>query len=846
MTHNLFRIALAAVLGGGVVVAGQGAGAPAGAQDPAAQQPPVTFRAEVNYVEVDARVIDAQGNFVTGLQQGDFQILEDGQPQKITVFSLVNIPVERAERPLFASKPIEPDVQTNTTINNGRLYLIVLDDLHTHPLRSAQVRASARQFVERYIGANDTAAVVYTSGRADAGQEFTGNPRLLAASIDKFIGRKVRSALLGRLEQEQLTRGLRQPGERIDDPDAAERGFQARNTLDALKNLSEFLGGVRGRRKALVFFSEGIDYDITDVFNNRDATTIIDSTREAIAAATRANVSIFGIDVRGLGAGSDDAIQIQSIPDDPTLGLNPSGLNDETRLGQDSLRVLANETGGFAAVNTNDIAGAFRRLVDENSSYYVLGYYPENDRRDGRFRRIDVRVNKPGLTVRARRGYVAPRGRAARVDLPAPTGASTELREAMNSPIPLSGLPLAATATVFKGPDGQGTAVISALVGGRDLPLTETGGTFKNELEIAFVAADQKGKLFTGDRNTIQLNFKPDTLARVRAGGFRVISSIDLPPGRYQLRVGAREANSRRSGSVLYDIEVPNFAKEPLSLSGIALSSMSSSMAPTARPKDPLAKLLPAPLTTYREFGQNDELAIFTEVYETPSKTPHKVEIALTLKAEGGQTAFQTREERDSTELGGSAGGYGFSARIPLGDIAPGLYVLRVEAQSRVGDRPTVARETIVRVLPAPRTPPPQGAAERPAPPSGPVAMTTINSDQMSGIDRPQQSVVRTDAEWQALWKQHAPGRPAPAVDFAKNMVVAVFLGSRSSGGFQVQITGVRTDGADLVVEWTERRPGRDQVDAAVMTAPAHIVAVPRRDGNVRFEKVPPPQGPAA
>jgi VWFA-related protein len=844
MKQSLFRVALAAMLSGAAVVAQQGAAPTPAAQNPTPQQPPITFRAEVNYVEVDARVVDAQGNFVSSLQQGDFQLLEDGRPQKITVFSLVNIPVERAERPLFASKPIEPDVQTNATINNGRLYLIVLDDLHTHPLRSAQVRAAARQFVERHLGANDTAAVVHTSGRSDAAQEFTGNPRLLVNAIDKFIGRKLRSSLLNRIDQEQLTRGVRQPGERIEDPEAAERGFQARNTLDALKNLSEYLGNVRGRRKALVFFSEGIDYDINDVFNNRDATALIESSRETIAAATRANVAIFGIDVRGLGAGSDDAIQIQSFPSDPTLGLNPSALNDEVRLGQDSLRVLADETGGFAAVNTNDIAGAFRRVVDESSSYYVLGYYPENDRRDGRFRNIDVRVNRPGLTVRARRGYVAPRGRAARTELPAPNGASTELREAMNSPIPLGGLPLATTAAVFKGPDGKGTAVISALIAGRDLPLNEIDGTFRNELEIAFVAADEKGKLFTGDRNTVQLNFKPDTLPRVRAGGFRVISSIDLPPGRYQLRVGAREANARRAGSVLSDIEVPNFAREALSMSGLALSSASSALAPTARPKDPLAKLLPGPLTTYREFPQNDEVAVFAEVYEGPSRTPHKVEIALTLKAEGGQTAFQTREERDSSELGGGAGGYGFTARIPLAQIAPGLYVLRVEAQSRIGDRPMVAREVIVRVVPAvARSQPDAGTPMQEA---RPLAMTVIANDQMSAIDRARQVVVRSETEWQALWKQHAPGRAAPAVDFVKNMVLAVFLGTRTSGGFEAQITGARLDGGTLVVNWTERRPGRDQMAAQVMTSPAHIVSVPRHAGEVRFEQQRGPQGPDA
>ena len=109
---------------------------------------------------------------------------------------------------------------------------------------------------------------------------------------------------------------------------------------------------------------------------------------------------------------STTAIEIQSFPDDPTLGLDSTALHNEVRLGQDSLRVLSDETGGFAVVNTNDISGAFQRLVEENSSYYVLGYYPANERRDGRFRKIEVRVNKPGLTVRARRGYVAPRGRA--------------------------------------------------------------------------------------------------------------------------------------------------------------------------------------------------------------------------------------------------------------------------------------------------------------------------------------------------------------------------------------------------------------------------------------------------
>jgi VWFA-related protein len=846
MKNHLFGVALLAVSLGGVALVGQGGNPQPPATD--AQQPAVTFRAEVNYVEVDARVVDAQGNFVATLTQDDFQILEDGKPQQVSLFSLVNIPVERQGRPLFANRPIERDVSTNVSASNGRVYLIVLDDLHTTPLLATRTRNAARQFVERYMGSNDIAAVVHTSGRVEASQEFTGNPRLLLAAVDKFSGRKLRSALMGRLEMEQMTRGVRAAGERIDDPDAAERGFNARNTLDSLKAYTQVLENVRGRRKALVIFSEGIDYDITDPFNNRDATTIMGATQDAIAAATRANVAFYGIDVRGLGAGYDTGIEIQSFPDDPTLGLNNSALFNEVRLGQDSLRVLSDETGGFAVVNNNNIPAAFERLVEENSSYYVMGYYPANDRRDGRFRRIEVRVNQPGLTVRARRGYVAPRGRVQETKLAGPNDATQELREAMSSPVPVTGLSLATTASVFKGPDNQGAVVISTTIGGRDLALVEKNGTFNNDLEIAWMAVDARGKLFPGDRNTLSMTLKPDTLARLRAGGFRVITSVDLPPGRYQLRVAAREANTRRSGSVLYDVEVPDFAKERMTISGLALTSIASSAVPTARPKDPLAKLLPGPLSTRRDFAQNDEIALFAEVYESGGGPGHKVDISLTLKEEGGITAFQAREERDSAELAGSSGGYGFLARIPLRDVAPGLYVLRLEAQSRIGDRPVVARETLVTVLPAaPGAPVAPGtsaapsapsAPSAPGTPSGPVQMQTLNSDMMSGIDRPQQSVARTPDDWQALWQRHAPGRPAPAVDFTTHMVVAVFLGSRPSGGYQAEITGITTAGEVMVVQWAERRPGPGQVAAQVMTAPSHLVTVPRHAGEVRFEQV--------
>jgi VWFA-related protein len=658
---------------------------------PSGQAPP-TFRVEVNYVEVDATVTDAAGNQVSDLTAADFEVLEDGKPQKISAFSLVNIPVERADRPLFAAAPIELDVQSNERAN-GRVYLMVLDDLHIHPMRGARVKVAARRFIERHFGTNDMAAIVYTSGRADAGQEFTNNRRLLLAAIDRFTGRKMRSATLDRLDQYRSTQGMRQQGERVDDPNVAERGFHARNTLDSVRQLADYLAGVRGRRKAMLFISEGIDYNINDVFTNRDASTVMDSTRDAIGAATRANVSIYSIDPRGLTAMGDEGIEVDSFPDDPGTGITSTSMLDELRLSQDSLRTLSEETGGFAAVNRNDFDGAFERVVRDNSTYYVLGYYPINDRRDGRFRKIEVRVKRPGLQVRSRKGYQAPRGRAPETKAADAPNASAAMRDAMSSPLPISGIGMSVFAAAFKGTAPNATVAIAVEVAAGRFKYAEKDGSFANNLEVGFTAIDNKGKMHAGDRNTINLTLKPETFERVKARGFRVISQIDLPPGRYQLRIGAAESGGQ-AGSVLYDLEVPDFYKAPLVMSGVAITAASAGQTPTARSKDPLRDFLPGPPTAAREFQRADELALFAEVYENaPGAPAHKLDITTTVRADDGRIVMQNQEERASTELKGGRGGYGFATRIPLTDFTPGRYVIHIEARSRTAPDKGVGRD---------------------------------------------------------------------------------------------------------------------------------------------------------
>src|SRR6266446_6069323 len=169
-------------------------------QNPPAQPPPQapTFKVRVDYVEVDVVVTDRQGNLVRDLKKEDFQVLEDGKAQTINTFTMVDIPVERADRPLFAESPIEPDVKTNEKPFDGRVYVMVIDDLHTRFGRSIRVKAAAKQFIERRLGANDLMAVVHTAGGSDTGQEFTSNKRLLLAAVNKTSGRKLDSATAGK------------------------------------------------------------------------------------------------------------------------------------------------------------------------------------------------------------------------------------------------------------------------------------------------------------------------------------------------------------------------------------------------------------------------------------------------------------------------------------------------------------------------------------------------------------------------------------------------------------------------------------------------------------------------
>ncbi len=799
-----------------------------------------TFRTQIDYVEVSAIVTDDDGNLVRDLAKSDFEILENGKPQSVAVFTPVSIPFERPERTLIEGRPLKFDVASNDGVRDGRVYVIVLDDYHIGGLRTARVKLAAREFIDKHVAANDQVAVIHASGRSNASQEFTTNKDLMLASIDKLTGLKIRSSTLEKLDdyrnRVEYQNALRSSGgdesqarDRALDMLDPERAYHARSSMETLRNLSRLLETVNGSRKSVLFYSEGIDYNITDVMGSngsRYASDVLFAMRDAIGAATRSNVAYYTIDPRGLVGASDDEFDMQAPPQDVTLGLNPWNIRDEQRLAQISLQSLADETGGAWSVNSNDFTKIYDRVVRDSSTYYLLGYYPTDDRRNGTVRRIQVKVNRKDVKVFARKAYQAPKDKDEKKLTESAAGTSPEVRSALNSALPTPGLNISVSAAPFKGTNKTASVAVTVQVEGDRLAFKESGEIYTNALEISMMAMDLLGKVPDGDRANLDLKLRKQTRDLMTQTGIRSVATLDLPPGRYQLRVAARESNNGALGSVFTDLEVPDFSSEPLSMSGILLSSTGANLTPTPRMDEALKKLMPAPPTTTRGFATVESIFGYADVYDS-LQPAHSVDVTTTVTRVDGTKVFTTSEERKSSEFGGGkGGGYGVQFEIPLTEFAPGLYVLKVEAKPRL-NKPAVARELTFAVY----GPPTAGTS------ASATRLVPIAHGPLSNGSAARESVVRNPEEWGTLWASLPTKQAAPQVAFDQMMVVGVFVGNRPTSGYKVEIVGARKDGEALVIEWREVPPAAGSSVNATVTTPFAVAGLPRHDGPVRFEK---------
>jgi VWFA-related protein len=556
-------------------------------------------------------------------------------------------------------RDVAPDVTSNQ-YRERRLFVIVMDDA-TIPfdLRAVKnAKAIGREVVDQ-MGPSDLAAVVFTRDNRRP-QDFTADRARLLAAIERTTG------------------GNRAP---FDSP----ANFLKNSTffLSAIETLWEtarLLIDIPERRKVLVYISGGVPLDVEDAATPRLAVVpdarggmaplmaelevarhAVNRTMEVLTQAARANVNVYAFDVCGFRA----PLTIAKAESQARHCESPQGKNDTNLF---FLESIGRGTGGMAVVRTEDFRPAVMQMFRENSSYYLLGYEATSGKGSEQIRRLDVRVNREGLDVRARTRRFT--------ELP-----ETEKRGAPVSPatkalaglLPKGDIPLVAQLAPFAIPgqrDLAAVAVTMALRQPRDaFPPDATSADMNWDVR----AFDPEG------RPRGSLNQRAGV--RIRQGDtgihFELITRMDLKPGPYQFRLAVNDVNGSRSGSVYVDVDVPDFANAPISLSGVVLASSS---APIAAPRDGLPALLPVVPTTGRSFTRDDRVTAFVRAYEGGDTRRPAAPVTLVTRIAGvdESPAVTHSQTLDPARFTARAADVRFD--LPLSSLKPGPYLLTLEA----------------------------------------------------------------------------------------------------------------------------------------------------------------------
>ncbi len=622
-----------------------------------AQQVPPTFRASTEAIVLDVSVLDRNRQPVRGLTAADFTLLDDGQPQTIRTFKAIDLGDTRPPEPVWsAAHP--PDVRRNDEFRDHSVVVIVLDG--STPMAAEDVlraKEVGAKIIER-MEPGDFAAVVHTMDKP-AGQDFTQDRELLRASLKRLNGSTIISsgpAPAFRMPPPGSGAGfvrLTPQDEGAVDP------VLCRVTLSTLSGIVKTLSALPEQRKTVIFVSAGMPLDPGKITpQGMGVDTKPGALHEAlfkelfaiIGDANRANVSFYGIDPGGLRV-------------------------NQSPLRHDFLRSVSLDTGGVPVLNANDPTKQIDQIYQENQHYYMLGYQPSNPRTEGRFRKIEVRVNRPDATVRTRSGYYEPRKTSG-----SPAAAAPPVTAALQGPLPLGDLPLQMTAASFAGRSSKADVAIVVDAEERVPPGSEAT---TSDVEVAAHAYDTRWRLRASERFTARLGVQSGAGQPIR---FAVMSKLGLEPGRYQLRVAVRSSLTGRRGSVYYDLTVPDFTKAQLSSSGVVLDVRPPAV---SAPTGALTPLLPFDPTARRAFGSGEQVTALLRIYQRGRKDALPVRVTARILDREGSGVWSNAKDV-ARELFAAAGEADYRVELPVSTLAPGQYLLEIAADD---GRSTVRRE---------------------------------------------------------------------------------------------------------------------------------------------------------
>lgn len=661
----------------------------------ASAQQSKTFRTEINYVELHVSVTTKDGQRVHGLTKGDFEVRESGAAQVIQA-------VEEISLPMPAPKDVnrleaDGSVADGGMAANGRVYAIVIDRAGLDSSMAPKLQRQLAEFVDDFVTPSDLVAVINLGGSATT--PFTPNKSRLrgALGLEQVERGRVSSDLAdlaqpsagGRFESEAAAAAA-EIAEGFAKAESARTATSTVSGFDAVAELARFLRGFEGRRKAVIYVGAGADvmHATASAFDPQqkvDRNAIASAYNRMISGLVANNITVYSIDPRGLstfdpfdGGGSQRALSL-------TPGTHYAG-------GVEMMRGLADDTGGVAAVGFNDLTKPYQRIVEDNSHYYVVGY--SSDRRaDGKRHQVVIAIKgRPEIEVRARRQIEA----ASPTAKTTPTDAawrSTDVASLLTRPVPTAdpGLRIRVTAGAVAWREGKAAVQLSAEIPPGALALRESNGAWADDVIAGFQLVDELGKVTVAKTETVRLRLRPETNNAVRERGWRYLAEFEAPPGVYQLRVAASESGEGKSGSAFLDLVVSDPRTQPLSVIGLALTSGTARMIPTAGVAPTVRLAVPSAITSARVFNASDTITVVASVVDNVPGD-HEAAVTATLVMPDGTAAKRVSEAVASKDLIPTARPRAIS--LSLDGVAAGDYVLvvKVEAAGKSARRSLVMK----------------------------------------------------------------------------------------------------------------------------------------------------------
>ena len=650
-------------------------------------KPPV-FRGSTQVVSVDVIVRDGSGGVVRGLTAADFDISEDGKPQQITSFTFEEIsekPQTAASVDLLAAAetrlaedarrgqpaPAAPAAAADSPplaaqdLAGRRLIVLLFDISSMQPEDVQRAVDSAVKYVNETMSPADMVAVATVSTMLDVLTDFTGDRTKVGTALAR-LGYTEGTATAPPAADTVATDEQTAADEATASEDTlAMEMFNNDVRLRAIKALAETLAPLE-QKKSILYFSAGMERSGED--NQVEL-------RAAINAAVRAHVAIYPVDTRGLQAVVPGGSASQASGRGSSLFSGRGVSQQFARLSasQDTLVSLASDTGGKAFMDSNDFGDAFTRVQRDMSAYYLLGYNSANIARDGRFRRIRVRLKKsiPGARVEARTGYYADRDFAHTRN----ADRETQLQDMLFSAVSATDLPVLVNAGFFRLAADRYYVPISMAVPGSAIPIPDDKDKDNIALDVLGLVQDEQGRPVGRIRQTMKL--PPGSVGTLTSKQVLYQSAVTLPPGRFSVKVVVRENTSGLMGSFEAPVVVPELKQAPLKVSSVILSTqVQPAKDGGANPLVRNGEQLVPNLTHVA--GKDQKMFFYYEVYD-PASADGAPDVRTSLAFYRGKVkVFETPVVERTGVDDASRKAAVFKLEVPAGSLPAGLYTCQI------------------------------------------------------------------------------------------------------------------------------------------------------------------------